>query len=196
MNLLNRLTNPRTKLFFTLGFFTSLRVGDIISLQWEEIIDKEFYTPIEQKTNKFRRIYFAPELIAQIKESSASMGSTGYIFKPLRGPKRDHITVNSANRLIKKIFAQHSIETKLNDSSHLLRKTWARRAYDTLKMDIGESEALIYLSKILKHTNLDVTKAYIGLTEEVFENLFKNINKCQTKAHLEVGYRSKNLKQA
>ena len=59
-----------------------------------------------------------------------------------------------------------------NISTHSLRKTFGRRVYE----NNNESErALMLLSQIYNHTNLQLTRTYLGLKQEEIDNVYFNL---------------------
>ena len=59
MNLIRKLAkdeNYKISLLIALGCFTGLRISDILSLRWKQILGADEFTVIEQKTGKVRII--------------------------------------------------------------------------------------------------------------------------------------------
>ena len=59
MNLIRKLAkdgNYKMSLLIALGCFTGLRISDILSLRWNQILDTDEFTIIEHKTKKKRTI--------------------------------------------------------------------------------------------------------------------------------------------
>lgn len=163
------------RLMFAVGFYTGLRISDILRLKWETIWGppKEFSVQ-EQKTGKTRKIQVHADLADIIREAKAALSpeKAGYIFTSKKGPSIGQpLTVVGANLRIKDALTAYGINTQ-NASSHCLRKTFARRVYDANQ----QSEAsLILLSKILNHAGPSVTRQYIGLTSEVVADAYLSL---------------------
>lgn len=164
------------RLLFALGFYTGLRISDILRLKWGQITAEREFTTQEKKTGKSRRIQINPDLAQIIKEARRSMadraklpGAEEFIFTSKKGPAIGKpLTVVGANLRIKQTLQEYGIKT-LNPSSHCLRKTFARRVYEAN----GRSEdALVLLSQILNHTGPAMTRRYIGLTREVIAEAY------------------------
>jgi integrase len=154
--------NYNTLLLFSFGFYFGLRIGDILSLRWSDIIGKQSFSIREQKTKKIRKVPIHSEvqrLIGLTFDNDQDL--TEYIFTR-NGNGGKAISVTAANKRIRTTFERYGIETQ-NPSSHTLRKTFGRRIYEIN----GKSEdALVLLSDIFNHANVKVTRRYIGLTEE------------------------------
>ena len=59
-----------------------------------------------------------------------------------------------------------------NFSTHTFRKTFGRYVYET---NNRSAEALVLLNKILNHTSIQITKTYIGITQDEINNIFESI---------------------
>lgn len=170
-----------TRLLFAVGFYTGLRIGDILNLKWGQIMGVKEFTVQERKTGKSRTIQINPALAQIIKEARKWFAEHGeaptpaqYLFTSNMGPRKEvgqPITVVGANLRIKQALETYDIKTQ-NPSSHLLRKTFARRVYEAN----GRTEdALILLSQILNHTGPAMTRKYIGLTREVMAEAYLSL---------------------
>ena len=168
-----------TRLMFALGFYTGLRISDILRLKWGAITAEREFTVQEKKTGKSRRIQINPDLAQIIKEARKHFSERGelpgagdYLFTSKKGPAIGQpLTVMGANLRIKQALADYRFKT-LNPSSHCLRKTFARRVYEAN----GRTEdALILLSQILNHTGPAMTRRYIGLTREVVADAYLSL---------------------
>jgi len=168
-----------TRLMFAIGFYTGLRISDILRLTWGQITSGTEVMVIEKKTGKSRRIQINPDLALIIKEARKWAAERGaapspgeYLFTSKRGPSiGSPLTVMGANIRIRETLEEYGIKTQ-NSSSHCLRKTFARRVYEAN----GRTEdALILLSQILNHTGPAMTRKYIGLTREVVAEAYLSL---------------------
>jgi len=157
---------------FSLGFFTACRVSDLRSLTWEQIQQQELILT-EKKTGKRRVIYFDP-LFCEFRDWVISQyleSPKGYIFRYERkGAANTPITVQAINKRVKAVLNNFNVAGK--KSSHVLRKTFARRIYMT---DPSEHK-LVLLSKILNHSSTSTTKLYIGLTQDNIKEAYLNLS--------------------
>jgi len=168
-----------TRLMFAIGFYTGLRISDILRLTWGQITSGTEVMVIEKKTGKSRRIQINPDLALIIKEARKWAAERGaapspgeHLFTSKRGPSiGSPLTVMGANIRIRETLEEYGIKTQ-NSSSHCLRKTFARRVYEAN----GRTEdALILLSQILNHTGPAMTRKYIGLTREVVAEAYLSL---------------------
>jgi integrase len=164
---------------FALGFYTGLRISDILRLKWGQITSGPEVVVVEKKTGKARRIQLNPDLQTIIKEARKAAGERGalpapeeFVFTSKRGPSiGSPLTVVGANIRIRETLEEYGIQTQ-NASSHCLRKTFARRVYEAN----GRTEdGLILLSQILNHTGPAMTRKYIGLTREVVAEAYMSL---------------------
>ena len=169
-----------TRLMFALGFYTGLRISDILRLTWGDVMTGKEFTVQEKKTGKARRIQVNPDLATIVKEAAAKYAAEhgakpspeAPLFTSKKGPAIGQpLTVMGANIRIKAALEEYGIATQ-NASSHCLRKTFARRVYEAN----GRTEdALILLSQILNHSGPAMTRKYIGLTREVVAEAYLSL---------------------
>lgn len=161
-----------TRLLFALGFYTGLRISDILSVTWE-LLEGRAFDVTEKKTGKLRHVDIAPDLAKIIAEARRALhpGATpaGLVFTSKRGRTIGaRLTVVGANKRIREALQGYGIHAQ-NPSSHTLRKTFARRVYE----NNGRTEdALVLLSQILNHAKPSDTRKYIGLTRERITNVY------------------------
>lgn len=160
--------NANTRLMLAVGFFTGLRISDILNLKWNQLLNGDL-TVKEKKTNKVRTIKIVPMLQTIVNNVYDGENLESFIFiSKAYNSDQKKITVTAANKRIKKVFTKYGIEVQ-NASSHTLRKTFARRIWEGHgKTD----EALIYLCELLGHSSTKMTRKYIGITKQVISNLY------------------------
>ena len=144
MNLIRKLAkdeNYKISLLIALGCFTGLRISDILSLKWKQILGTDEFTVIEQKHINPVGIN-APILISQ----------KGTIF-----------TVQRINIILKEVKKKYRLKIK-NFSCHSLRKTFGRQVYN-MNSDNAEL-ALVKLMELFNHSSVAITKRYLGLRQE------------------------------
>lgn len=158
------------RLLFALGFYTGLRISDILRLEWETITGAAKFQVTEGKTGKVRLIDVHSDFAQIVKDTkNATENPTGYIFRSKRGKAiGQRLTVVGANKWIRETLEKYGVKTQ-NPSSHTLRKTFARRVYD---LNGQTEDALIVLSAIFRHSGPAMTRKYIGLTNERISNVY------------------------
>ena len=178
------LTNKqyRNYALFTFGINTGLRCGDIVSLQWKNIIDingnliPDFIVR-EEKTGKFRKIHLNQITVDalllymnHIKKDSV-LTSFGYVFSSFNH-MTEKLEVNSVYRMLKR--TAKDIDICFNIGTHTMRKTWGYHQY---KIHSESNPRFIYeLQKMFGHDSSDTTLSYIGITDEKHVEYYDDVN--------------------
>src|ERR1700722_10721051 len=149
------------------GAFTGLRISDTLSLTWSQLVNKDVIELNERKTGKFRKIKINKDLQSLIKSSYIAMNQPSLdslVFINKYGTKQ--INIQWVNIKLKEIFSKYSIKTT-NASTHTLRKSFGRRIWE---LSNYSERSLVLLSEIFNHSNIQVTKRYLGIKErEIFD---------------------------
>ncbi len=160
-------------LLISIGIYTGLRISDILTLRWRDVIDNEFVEITEKKTKKFRKIHINQNLNNIIDRLSAyyEIEMDQLIF--LNKFKTSAISVQFVNRKMKSIASEYSLtKDPASIKSHSLRKSFGRRVFEN---NDNSERALIILSEMFNHTSIKTTKVYLGIREkeiyEVYDNL-------------------------
>ena len=166
MNLIRKLAkdgNYKMSLLVAIACFTGLRISDILSLRWWQILGVDELTITEKKTGKQRTIRLNPQLQKHIQECYEHIKPIGMKAPILVSQKGTTFTVQSINRLLKQIKAKYKVKVK-NFSCHSFRKTFGRQVYN---MNSDNSElALVKLMELFNHSSVSITKRYLGLRQE------------------------------
>lgn len=168
-------THPslRNYTLIQLGLHTALRISDLLSLQWQDVIDykrrqcRSHICLIERKTGKCSRIALcAPvkKLLLQLFDERKP-APTDYPFSRDNDYSKP-LSRSQAYRIVR-TAAENSIHTA-NIGCHSLRKTFGYHAWKQ-----GTSPAL--LMDIFNHSSFDVTKRYLGITQDERDEVFLNI---------------------
>ena len=166
MNLIRKLAkdgNYKMSLLIAIGCFTGLRISDILALRWNQILNVDEFTVIEKKTGKQRTLRLNPQLQKHIQECYEQIKPIGVKAPILVSQKGTIYTVQAINRILKEVKKKYRLKVK-NFSCHSLRKTFGRQVYN---MNSENSElALIKLMELFNHSNVAITKRYLGLRQE------------------------------
>lgn len=160
------------ELYARLGFCTACRASDILNFRWVDILDRTEHVVVEQKTKKARKLSFNQSVQRKLKELYNLLGRPSkdefiFISKITGRP----LTIQYINQKLKDFKYKYRIKIG-NFSTHTFRKTFGRYVYDTHN---HSAESLILLNKILCHSNINVTKTYIGITQDEINNIFNSI---------------------
>ena len=161
------------ELFARLAFCTACRISDVLSIKWCDILKKSAFLITEKKTGKTRRITLNKSVQQKISELYRLLGSPNkeqYIFANKRTGRP--ISVQYVNKQLKRFKFRYGLHIN-NFSSHTFRKTFGRYVYDT---NGHSADSLILLNRILNHSSIQITKTYIGITQEEINSVFDSIN--------------------
>jgi integrase len=160
------------ELFCRLAFCCAYRYSDVQSLIWKEILKKGYIDRIEHKTGKSRKIIFSESVSSKIEELYILLGQPDKNSTVIENPKTNKpYTVKHINQMLKVFRVKYRLKIG-NFSTHTFRKTFGRKLYDESE---NKSEALLLLNKIFKHSSIEVTKTYIGLTQDEINDVFLSI---------------------
>lgn len=167
MNLIRKLAkdgNYKISLLIAIGCFTGLRISDILSLRWKQILGVSEFTITEKKTGKRRTIRLNPELQKHIEDCFIHIQPIGIESPILVSQKGTTFSIQRINSILKDLKKKYRL--KINHfSCHSLRKTFGRQVYN---MNSGESSelALVKLMELFNHSSVAITKRYLGLRQE------------------------------
>ena len=155
-------------LLIALGCFWGLRISDLTALKWEQILNVDEITIIEKKTNKKRLISVNPQLKQHILDCHQKINPIGfqYVFV---SQKKSVYTTQRINVMLKEIKATYKLTIR-NFSSHSLRKTFGRQVFN--RSGENSEMALIKLMQIFMHSNMNITKRYLGLKDEEIKEAY------------------------
>lgn len=166
MNLIRKLfkdENYSMSLLIALGCFFGLRISDILSLRWNQILNVNEFTIIEHKTGKKRTIRINAQLKRHITDCYKAMNPIGCNAPILVSQKRTVYSIQRINIILKELKQKYRLHIE-NFSCHSLRKTFGRQVYN---MNNDNSElALVKLMELFNHSSVSITKRYLGLRQE------------------------------
>lgn len=155
------------------GAFTGLRISDVLSLTWNQLLDKDIIELHEKKTGKFRKIKINQDLQTLIISNYKAMGEPSVetlVFVNKYGTKQ--INVQWVNTKLKEIFTKYSINTE-NPSSHSIRKSFGRRIW---QLNDYSEKSLVLLSELFNHSNVQITKRYLGIKEKELFDVYDSLS--------------------
>jgi integrase len=158
--------NKSFALLVVCGLNLGLRIGDLLTFTFKDL-RSDTVTFKEQKTNKERTVKINDN-IKQALTYFEDEDDKHYAFKSQKGTV---YSIQRINVLLKERFKG----CKVGDgvvSSHSLRKAFGRRIWS----NDGESErALIKLSELFNHSNVKVTRTYLGIQQDELNDLYINL---------------------
>ena len=125
--------------------------------------DKSFEL-IEKKTKKHREIRINSNFQKHAQKCYDALCITDMSQKCFISRKNSVYSIQRINVLLKGIKVKYGLKSVKNFSSHSLRKTFGRHVYE--KADSNGEMALVMLSELFNHSNIAITKRYLGLRKE------------------------------
>lgn len=165
----------RNYVLITLGLNTSLRISDILKLQWKDVYNfetrtyKKHVTVIEQKTGKCNTFILNRTVIDSLellKDDSSHIFPDLFLILSRRGTNKP-ICRTRAFHIIKNAAQELCIEGVI--SCHSLRKTFGYQAWKQ-----GVPPAVIMA--IYNHSSIEITKRYLSIDQDDKDEVFLNLN--------------------
>ncbi|MBV8040983.1 tyrosine-type recombinase/integrase [Bacteroides sp. AN502] len=154
----------RLSLLVGCGIFFGLRISDILQLTWDMLLSDKSFELIEKKTKKHREIRINSNFQKHVQKCYDALSIADRSEKCFISRKNSVYSIQRINVLLKGIKAKYSLKSVKNFSSHSLRKTFGRHVYE--KADTNGEMALVMLSELFNHSNIAITKRYLGLRKE------------------------------
>ncbi len=160
------------EMYARMSFCTACRASDVLKFRWVDILGVSSMTVTEQKTGKTRRIPLNPSVQKKFAELYELMGRPDRKDFVMRGKYEDRsMTIQCVNKKLKEFKFRYRLKIG-NFSTHTFRKTFGRYVYDT---NDHSAESLLLLNRILNHSSIQVTKTYIGITQDEIDGIFSSI---------------------
>lgn len=166
-----KIVDKRDRLLFGCALYLGLRCNELVKLEWADILDRDETVIWQSKTRKKRVVFIHPDLKEIIKDCHE--GQEGLIFTGRRGQSGDRPMTNAGvNFVLRKYLKILGISTNGNPSSHSLRKSFADCYFSSNGRNF---DSLLWLSKQLGHSSVQITLRYIGQDDLVQAQNIKNI---------------------
>ena len=155
--------NYRISLLIGCGCFFGLRISDILTLTWEMLLSDNKFVLNEKKTGKRRVVKINADFQKHIQQCYKALNIKNDNEKCFISQKKTVFSTQRINVLLKQIKKQYNLKIE-HFSTHTFRKTFGRKVYESS----GENAnmALIKLSEIFNHSNISITKIYLGIREK------------------------------
>ena len=178
--IIKREKNLHYRIVYVLGFYTGYRIGDIVKLNWEDLIDegevKRYRSTREQKTKKIRVIELSDNAKRYIMQIYKELGSPP-LDQPLivcsRGTRKGaRIKVNGLIKTFKMKMVKLGCDPQEQNTTHMMRKTWAYKLYLEGGADIM---ALAKVQRLLNHRDINTTIMYLGIDYTGLDEIIRNL---------------------
>lgn len=175
LNLTHRLYKDgkyRMSLLVACGCFFGLRISDLLSLSWKQILGESFIIN-EKKTGKHRDIKVNAGVQEHIRECYKALDIKDPHEKCFLNRYGDVISIQRINVVLKEIKVKYMLKDIQHFSTHSFRKTFGRKV---VEMSGENSEmALIKLGEIFNHTSPSITRRYLGLRQQELREVYDTL---------------------
>lgn len=166
--------NYRMSLLIGCGIFFGLRISDLRSLTWTQILTGEEFSIYEKKTGKRRVIRINKGFQAHIIDCHSALNIKDDSQPCFLNKYGSVITLQMINRHFKNIKVRYGLRIN-NFSTHSLRKTWARKIYENESSEGRGELALLKLCELMNHSSPAITRRYIGLRQQELGELYDSL---------------------
>lgn len=163
----------RYYLLFSLGVSSALRISDLLSLKYSDILEedgtiKERVTKKEQKTGKTKRFLIT-------RKSKIAINDFLEVY-PMENMDQPLFFGRTRDKAISRQWARKVLSEAVKDcginepfGSHGLRKTWGTIAFK-------EGVPLDIIAIALNHRSIAATKAYLGIQQADIDKIAEKID--------------------
>lgn len=160
-------------LLISIGVFTGLRISDLLTLKYSDLIGNDVLRITEKKTKKVRSIKINKDLkdiVERIVSKMKVSELNTLIFLNRFGTKS--IDKSYVNVRLKEIFTRYRIKVGGNVSTHTFRKTLGRRV---MEVNNYSNESLVLLMELFGHSSMSITKRYLGIREQEIHDVYDSL---------------------
>jgi integrase len=165
--------NYKFCLLVSIGVFTGVRISDLLTLTYSDLLSNETFTLKEIKTKKQRSIKVnkdLKEIVSRIASKSNITNLNQLIFINKYGTKS--IDKSYVNVKLKELVKKYRIKIDGNVSTHTFRKTLGRRV---MEVNNYSNESLVLLMELFGHSSMSITKRYLGIREQEIHNVYDSL---------------------
>ena len=175
LNLVRRLYKDgdyRMSLLIGCGSFFGLRISDLLTLDWEMLLNGDSFILTEKKTGKRRIVKINADFRKHILDCYNALQISDMNEKCFLSKKKVVFSIQRVNVRLKEIKSKYNLKIE-HFSTHSLRKTFGRRVVASA----GENSemALIKLSELFNHSTPQITRRYLGLRQEELMEVYDTL---------------------
>ena len=171
-SIFNSIENPKHKLLLLLGYGAGLRLSEIATLQWSDILIPEFKIHVRQAKGKKDRIVMLPYSIVSFLESYQQLyKGTGWVFEGQY--KGEAYGARSIQQVMQQAVQKSGLAKKA--SVHTLRHSFA-----THLLEAGTD--IRYIQGLLGHNSIQTTTLYTHLTNKGVQRIQSPLDNMMNRA--------------
>ncbi|MDO9375187.1 MAG: tyrosine-type recombinase/integrase [Ferruginibacter sp.] len=165
--------NPKHKLLLLLGYGAGLRLGEITSLRWSDVLIPEFKIHLKgAKGNKDRMVMLPYSVVSYLETYRELFPGDSFVFEGMY--KGEAYSGRSVQQVMQQALAKAQLDKKA--SVHTLRHSFA-----THLLEAGTD--IRYIQGLLGHNSISTTTIYTHLTKQAFnkvqsplDNMMERVN--------------------
>ena len=162
----------RISLLIGCGCFFGLRISDLKTLRWEQLLGEESFELFEKKTGKRRAVRINRGFQKHIQDCYKKLGCPEKSEPVFLSRKHQVYTTQRINVILKEVKNRYGLKIA-HFSTHSMRKTFGRKVVDSAGAD--SEMALIKLSEIFNHSSPAITRRYLGLRQEEIGEVYEGL---------------------
>lgn len=153
------------RLIITILFETGLRIGELLSLKWEDINGTQMQ--IRGKGSKDRMAFLPVELAKALRDYGVEQGIyTGYVFRPeqkhISHPTDHYVSAYAVRDRIEGAFKKNGIKMHPHQLRHSFAVRWVQKGGDIRTLQV-----------ILGHDSLETTQRYLGFSNNYMNKVYQ-----------------------
>ncbi len=156
--LLNKYGSIDYQDIWELGINAALRISDLLSLKYTDVIDTEVLTLTEGKTGKTRHIKLNVKALAVIQRRREDNPADIWLFQA-KGNRAKSLNKAIDRTTVARKFKEVGDSLQINLSTHSMRKTRGYAMY-------SDGVPIEVICKVLNHSSPAVTLRYIGIEKQ------------------------------
>ena len=157
--------------YCVISFSFGLRIHDVLTIKWSQVLGRTSLVITEHKTKKTKRITIGKNTEERLHRLYEKDKKADYNREIVLNRSGNVMTPQYINRWLKDCKEKYNLQIS-NFSSHTFRKTLGRYVYEQMGRT---EEALILLCRIFRHANTSITMTYLGLRDDEINDIFKSI---------------------
>ena len=158
-----KMKSERNYVMFMLGVYLPIRISDILNLRVRDVKGNALSIR-EKKTKQEQMMSFNPELKRILKTYTKNMSDHNFLFPSTHSGGNKPITRQQAYNIISAAGKQFGLQ---KIGCHTMRKTFGYHYYQ-------DTHDIVQLQGIFNHSDPNITKMYIGLTQKMKNDAIAN----------------------
>lgn len=165
--------NPKHKLLLLIGYGAGLRVSEIVSLEWQDILFSEHKIHIKNAKGKKDRMVMLPYSIVSSLEYYRSLYQTKkYVFEGQFA--REPYSVGSVQAVMREALKKSGLEKKA--TVHTLRHSFATHLLE-------KGTDIRYIQKFLGHSSIKTTTIYTHVSSSAINKIVSPLDRLADENH-------------